>query len=299
MKSLNTPVLFLVFNRPDTTKQVFEAIGKARPKQLFVAGDGPVPGRLGEEERCRKVQQIASNVDWDCDLRTQFRKENLGCRKAVSSAIDWFFDNVEEGIILEDDCLPSQSFFWFCQELLERYRHDQRVLHIGGTNPVDDNLTSQTYYFSKYNRIWGWASWKRAWRYFDSQIKFWPELRDKKTHYQWFKPREARIWERAWDRVYANKVDAWGYQWFLCRLMQGKAIVPCVNLVSNIGFNKDATHTFHSVSLLSNLPRGEITFPLIHPESLNEDAERDLIWSRNFIVSKKSHFLKMIMRLFK
>ena len=277
---LHTPVLFLVFNRPDTTKQVFEAIRKAKPSRLYVAADGPRADKSGEAEKVEQVRQIATNVDWDCEVKTLFREKNLGCRVGVSSAIDWFFENEEEGIILEDDCLPSQSFFWFCEELLKQYRRDTRVMHIGGCNPIDRQLVSNTYYFSKYNRIWGWASWRRAWKYFDVTIKQWQEFKEKKLHYQLFDSIEAKIWEKKWDSVYCSQVDTWDFQWFFCRLIQGKAIIPRTNLVSNIGFNEYATHTFDADNSLAHLVRGEMEFPLKHPEHIIDDKERDIIWSK-------------------
>ena len=283
---LTTPVLFLIFNRPDTTQKVFNAIKQAKPKQLFVAADGPREAKEGEKEKCEQARKVIKQVDWNCEVKTLFRDKNLGCKIAVSSAIDWFFENVEEGIILEDDCLPSQSFFWFCRELLEYYRHDTRVLHIGGTNPIDLIDTSNRYYFSKYNRIWGWATWKMAWKYFDYKIKHWPELKKEKIHYYFFNYKEAKYWENIWDKIYQNKIDTWDYQWFLCRLIQGKAIIPCVNLVSNIGFGTDSTHTTDSNSSLSDLQKGEIVFPLLHPAYMAEDKIRDEIWSKNILRNK-------------
>ena len=301
---LVTPVLFLIFNRPDTTKKVFNAIRQAKPRQLFIAADGPRENVKGEKERCVQARKIIEQVDWDCKVKTLFRDKNLGCKIAVSSAIDWFFENVEEGIILEDDCLPSQSFFWFCQELLNKYKYDTRVLHIGGTNPIDLIDMSNTYYFSKYNRIWGWATWRRAWKYFDYKIKIWPEVKKEKIHFYFFKKNEGIIWEKIWDNVYANKIDTWDYQWFLCRLIQGKAIIPSVNLVSNIGFNNDATHTKNLVQSLANLPRGEIISPLVHPIHMIENKKKDELWSKNILrnellidrIKNKLLFLKRILK---
>ena len=161
--TFTTPVLFLIFNRPDTTKQVFSAIQKARPPRLYVAGDGPRPEQSNEAEICEIVRSIATNVDWDCEVKTLFRDHNFGCRLAVSQAISWFFENEPEGIILEDDCLPSQSFFWFCQELLEDFRNDKQVGAICGfySNELDYK-PSASYFFSRYMRVWGWAGWRRT-----------------------------------------------------------------------------------------------------------------------------------------
>ncbi|SVD11842.1 uncharacterized protein METZ01_LOCUS364696, partial [marine metagenome] len=170
--SLSTPVLFLIFNRPDTTKQVFSAIQKARPPRLYVAGDGPRPEQSNEDEICEIARSIATNVDWDCEVKTLFRDQNLGCQLAVSQAISWFFENEPEGIILEDDCLPSQSFFLFCQELLELFRNDENVGAICGfySNELDYK-PSASYFFSRYLRVWGWAGWRRTFEGYDSQIK--------------------------------------------------------------------------------------------------------------------------------
>lgn len=296
--SLKTAVLFLVFNRPDTTKQVFEAIRQAKPPRLYVAADGPRAEKAGEAEKVKQARRIATQVDWDCEVKTLFRDKNLGCKYAVSGAIDWFFENEEEGIILEDDCLPSQSFFWFCEELLERYRDDMRVWHIGGINPIDKQLFSTTYYFSQYNRIWGWATWKRAWKFFDPEILLWPEIKQKKLHFAFFNKRAARYWEKIWDRIYANKIDTWDYQWFFCRVIQGKAIIPCVNLVSNIGFNKDGTHTHNQNESLSKLVTGEVVFPLIHPTFIIEDAKRDKLWS-DMLLNSHMNLLSRIKKYFK
>jgi hypothetical protein len=160
--SLNTAVLFLVFNRLDTTKQVFEAIRQAEPPRLYVAADGARANKEGEADKAQAVRDyIMQNIDWEYEVKTLFQEENLGCKYAVSGAIDWFFENEEMGIILEDDCLPSQSFFWYCEELLKKYKDNTRVWHIGGTNTeiISKDILS-SFYFSQLNNIWGWATWK-------------------------------------------------------------------------------------------------------------------------------------------
>jgi hypothetical protein len=169
---ITKPVLFLTFNRPDTTQQVFSRIRQAQPPRLYVAGDGPRPEQSNEAEICEIVRSIATNVDWDCEVKTLFRDHNFGCRLAVSQAISWFFENEPEGIILEDDCLPSQSFFWFCQELLEDFRNDKQVGAICGfySNELDYK-PSASYFFSRYMRVWGWAGWRRTFEEYDSHLK--------------------------------------------------------------------------------------------------------------------------------
>lgn len=299
---LNTAVLFLVFNRLDTTKQVFEAIRQAKPPRLYVAADGARSIKEGEAEKVQAVRDyIMQNIDWECDVKTLFRDKNLGCKYAVSGAITWFFENEEQGIILEDDCLPSQSFFWFCEELLERYKNDERVWHIGGTNPIDTQLISSEYYFSEYNRIWGWASWKRAWSVYDVEISAWPNIKTMNVLKEILGESEANKYERLFDRVYEGKIDTWDYQWFLYRLLNGKAIIPKVNLISNIGFGEEATHTFDIEHKLSKLPRGEFKFPIVHPDYLIVDKERDLSWKlfSSESISVFSKVKKNINRFFK
>lgn len=274
---LKTAVLFLVFNRPDTTRQVFEAIRQARPPRLYVAADGPRPNRPGEAERCAEVRRIATNVDWPCEVKTLFRSENLGCKQAVSSAITWFFEQEEEGIILEDDCLPNQSFFWFCEELLGRYREDQRIFVITGNNFQDGRKRGEaSYYFSKYNHVWGWASWRRCWQHYCGDIDFWPAWRKSSAWLALMQDKvERRYWEKIFDAVYLDKIDTWDYQWAASIWFKGGlTATPNVNLVSNIGFGADATHTKSEMSELANRPTlslGEIS----HPSEVAQDLAAD------------------------
>ncbi len=252
----------------------------------------------GEEEKVKKIRDyIMNKIDWDCEVKTLFREQNLGCKMAVSGAIDWFFANEEMGIILEDDCLPSQSFFWFCEDLLIKYKNDTRIWHIGGTNPIDKELISNSYYFSKYNRIWGWASWRRAWNSYDVDIKLWPKIKQKSILSNLLEKKEAKLFQKFFDEVYKGNIDTWDYQWFLIRLLNGKAIIPNVNLVSNLGFGEGATHTTNKDSLLANLSKGEIEFPLIHNEILVEDFNKDKKWSQ--ISTRDISLLKKIIRKLK
>lgn len=241
-------VLFLVFNRPDTTVKVFEAIRAARPSRLYVAADGPRQSRPAEAAVVEKVRQIATQVDWPCEVTTLFRENNLGCKKAVSSAIDWFFEHEQEGIILEDDCLPHADFFPYCAQLLERYRDDDRVGFIAGTAFCDLRASGLTwadedYVYARYPSVWGWASWRRAWKDYDVSLSSWPQRRNDVltlTHNR----KLARIQEKLFDRVHAGEIDTWDYQvsymlWSTSRLV----VVPRLNLVENVGFGPDATHT--------------------------------------------------------
>ena len=295
---MNTPVLFLVFNRPDTTIQVFQKIREAEPLRLYVAADGPRKDREGEAEKCKQVRHIATNVDWDCEVKTLFRDENLGCKMAVSGGIDWFFEKEEMGIILEDDCLPSKTFFRFCEELLIKYRQDTRIWHIGGTNPLSKITQADSYYFSIYNRIWGWATWKRAWKNFDSEIKIWPEIKKNKKLKYVLSKSEYIKYEKLFDSVYNGEIDTWDYQWFLIKLINGLSIIPNTNLVKNIGFGKNATHTKDINHKLANLELGEMKFPLIHSKVFHPSYENDKKWG-NFNMSSRSKIINIIRNITK
>lgn len=279
LKSLDCPVLFLVFNRPDTTQRVFEAIRQAKPRKLYVAADGPRKENVGESDRVAAVREIATNVDWACEIITRFCDENQGCKMAVSSAIAWFFANEEEGIILEDDCLPSQSFFLFCQELLMKYRYDTRVMAISGDNFQDGRRCSgYSYYFSRYSHVWGWASWRRAWKLYDRNITTWPEVKENGFLADISGNDEAFIlfWQAIFDKTYAGMIDTWDFQWlYSCWVQNGLTVLPNVNLVSNIGFGEEATHTLQTNSPVAGLPELEIDFPLKHPPLLIRNSIAD------------------------
>ena len=275
---LQTAVLFLVFNRPDTTAQVFEAIRKAQPPRLYVAADGPREGRDGEAERVARVREIATAVDWPCELKTLFRKKNLGCKYAVSGAITWFFEHEEQGIILEDDCLPHPDFFYFCDTLLEHYANDERVSVITGNNFQDGRKRGEaSYYFSKYNHCWGWATWRRAWQYYQGDLPFWPEWSQSADWREKTPDRvERRYWSRIFERVRAGQIDSWAYPWTASLWHDGGlTATPNVNLVSNIGFGPDSTHTAAADSPLAAMATSALG-ELRHPETVvqNTDADR-------------------------
>ena len=274
--SLSTPVAFIIFNRPDTTERVFEAIRQAKPLKLLVVADGPRTDRPGEVEKCVATRAVIDRVDWECEVITNYSDINLGCKRRVSSGIDWVFSLVEEAIILEDDCLPAASFFQFCQALLEKYRHDDRIMHIDGTSlQFGQTRTPYSYYFSKYAGIWGWASWRRAWQNYDVDLKSWEEFKmSQAIESVHINPYEQKYWSEILDRVYQGKIDTWDYQWnYACWSQGGLAVVPEVNLITNIGFRPDATHTHHD-SRLSALPLSEIS-QLEHPRFVIAHREAD------------------------
>lgn len=298
---LKTAVLFLVFNRPDTTKQVFEAIRKAKPPRLYVAADGPRADKPGEAEKVEQVRRIATQVDWDGEVKTLFRDKNLGCRKGVSTAIDWFFENEEEGIILEDDCLPSQSFFWFCEELLERYREDMRVMAVSGDNFQKGPARNEfSYYFSRFNHCWGWASWRRAWSYYEKDMQSWPYIRDNGYMQDILLDKTAiKYWSKIFETTYRNEIDSWAYRWtFSCWMQNGLTILPNVNLVSNIGFDEDSTHTTDKDNANSKIPVLNLSFPLKHPTWMIRDERAD-DYTRKTNFNQPNIFYRVIRRLYR
>jgi hypothetical protein len=279
MTGIHTPVLFIIFNRPDTTARVFAEIKKAKPSVLFIAADGPRKDKPGEAERIKQTREIVANIDWKCTVKTRFLDENLGCRNAVSSAINWFFDEVEMGIILEDDCLPSESFFYYCQEVLEKYKDDDRVFHVNGSNYQMGwkRDPDYPYYFSRYNSIWGWASWRRAWKHYDIDIETWPEVKEKKYFLDFsFNKMDAVAKHDIFEMMYRKKLDTWDYQWSYAILSNsGISIIPNTNLISNIGFGEQGTHTTKLIKRAA-LPTGQLNFPLNHPPFMIVDKESDL-----------------------
>jgi len=268
------PVLFLVFNRPEQTDRVFQAIRAAQPARLYVAADGPRNNRDGEAERCEQVRKIATTVDWPCELFTLFRASNLGCAHAVCQAIQWFFSCEAEGIILEDDCLPDLSFFPYCTQLLERYRIDTRVGQICGFNLLPEYSPLASDYFpSHFGWSWGWASWRRAWEAFDFSMALWGDMKALGLHRQYpFYPERVRLFDGVLSGEIAD--SCWDYQWHCALASQGQlSMVPSVNLVQNIGFTQDATHTQTSDArrsrVASSIEGGEIirhpSFMLANP----------------------------------
>jgi hypothetical protein len=278
---MDTPVAFLIFNRPDSTRRVFEAIRRARPKQLLVVADGARSDHPTDAELCQATRAVIKEVDWDCQVLLNYADVNLGCGLRQSTGISWVFEQVEAAIILEDDCLPHPSFFPYCEALLHAYRDDERVMHIAGTNfQFGREPSLYSYYFSRYAHCWGWASWRRAWQHFDFSMKLWPQFRSQ----QWLAgcletQRALAFWHRAFDGVYSqDKMHIWSYQWmFACWSQNGLSILPKVNLISNIGFYPGATHTNtpSDRSPFANMRVEELTLPLQHPPYVMRNVEAD------------------------
>ncbi len=283
MNQFETPILFLVFNRFNTAQRVFDEIRKQKPKYLYVAADGPRRSKIGEAEKCQKVRSLVDLIDWDCELKTLFRDENLGCGKAISSAITWFFQQVEQGIILEDDCVPHPDFFHYCEEMLNHYRDNETIKIISGDNFQDGQQRgSASYYFSAYPNIWGWATWRRTWEgydlYLDQDTLL--ELKDALDFYfpSW---NERQMWIDKFLTMKRQGVNTWDYQ-LLFKIWRdrGLCINPNVNLISNIGAGEDATHTNDSSSSMLNLIASSI-LPLKHATFIERDLAADKYYYEN------------------
>lgn len=286
-----TPVVLIIFNRPAIAQQVFNAIRAAKPQKLFVIADGP---RFAEEQtQCEQTRKIIEQVDWDCKVLTNFSPVNLGCKQRVVTGLNWVFSLVEEAIILEDDCLPTLSFFSFCDELIEYYRYDERIFIISGNN-FQNNIerTSYSYYFCKYNHTWGWATWRRAWRYWDDRADTWLSFRDDDMMPNiWADSYSQIYWEAAFNGVFLHDLSSiWDLIWqFNCWSQNGLSISPKHNLVSNIGFGFEGTHCKQTDNPLANLPTTDI-WEISHPGFVipNLAADRyafDFVYEGNRIVT--------------
>lgn len=273
-------VALLIFNRPELTAEVFREIAAARPPRLFVIADGPRVGHPDDEQNCAAARAVVKRVEWPCRVERNYSDVNLGCGARPAMGIDWVFEQVEEAIILEDDCLPHPTFFRYCDELLERYRADERIMNISGTDwRFDRKRPHDSYRFSMFNITWGWASWRRAWRHYDRSVRKWPEVRDTPwLETQLKDARAADMFRQAFERAYAAKgeVDYWDYQWtFACWSRNGLSILPNVSLVSNLGFGPSATHTTGTSDIRATVQRGAMRFPLEHPSFVAPDQRAD------------------------
>jgi hypothetical protein len=271
---MKTPVAFFIFKRPDCTRRVWEAIRQARPPILLLVADGPRDQR--DHKACEMTRMIVEQVDWPCDVRRNYADVNMGCRDRMATGLNWVFSEVEEAIILEDDCVPAQSFFFFCDELLERYRFDARVMCVSGSNfQRGKSCGPWSYYFSKYPHCWGWASWRRAWKYFDLQVRTWPDVKavgllKSVCPGYW----ERWVWSNAFDRQYRGASRSWAYSWtYTCWVQHGLTVLPAVNLVSNIGTGLDSTHP-QDDKWFMNQSIGAVA-ALDHPLVMIQDIEAD------------------------
>ncbi len=279
----------MIFNRPLETEQVLNAIARARPDRLLVIADGPRPHHPADADNCAAARAVIDRVDWDCEVFKNYSDTNLGVGARPATGLRWVFETVEEAIIFEDDCVPHPTFFRYCEELLDTYRDDERVMHIGGSNwHFTPNGRPHSYYFSCYSHNCGWATWRRAFTHYDPQLKLWPYLRDT----PWIldivgDPKEADFWRVKFDMIYNDGVEKHGWDWpwlFACWAHRGLSILPTSNFITNIGFGEDATHTTARNDVRANIAVTEMGFPLIHPPCMMRDikADRLLIEQQGF-----------------
>jgi hypothetical protein len=287
--TITTPVLFIVFNRPATTEKVFEAIRKAKPTKLYIAADAPRVGNESDIQKSLRVKEIVSNVDWACVVSTQYQERNLGCSLGPRAAFDWFFSKEERGIILEDDCVPNQSFFIFCQEMLEKFANDERIISINGSNLGYQLETGKSYTFSRFMNMWGWATWRRSAAKIDYSLKEWNN--ERKPLLVMYKRLRQRLfdidinwykyWQEKFDLTITNKnITWWDWQWIYHQIRDKQlSVVPAVNLISNIGFDGDATHTKAADNPAAVLPSKEMELPINHPSCICND----LVYEENYV----------------
>lgn len=284
-----TPVLITVFNRPEKTQRVLDAVRVAAPRRLYVAADGPRPDVPSDAERCERTRKLFEDVGWTCDVKTLYRDRNLGCKMGVSSGISWFLSEVGAGIILEDDCIPSPDFFPFCAELLERYSDVDDVMMIGGNNQLGQWGYESSYIFSQTTPIWGWATWNRAWSEFDPSIAAWADPSIRARIRSTVPLAEYRSMSRQFDNVYSGRLDSWGNGWAFAMLRcGGLSAVAGRNLIANVGFDAEATHTKNRLSPTAKTPVYGMDFPLVHPPVIApSEAYDNALFRVRFPVSRR------------
>lgn len=293
----NTPILLIVFNRPNSTQKVFEELKKIKPKHLYIAADGPRDSNMEDITKCAETRTIINEINWDCEVKTLFRDENRGCGRGPAEAITWFFQFVEEGIILEDDCLPSCDFFHFCENLLAYYRYNNNIFFIGGNNFQKSKLAySYTYYFSAgHHGTWGWATWRRAWQKFDYYLSNF-DFKDAQTVIKklFRDSKQQKYWLYIYSEVKKNRFNesCWDYQFYFSGWMSGAlAVIPNFNLVQNIGFNEEATHTKDGNNLFAHRPISSIVFPIKHNNNITQNKKADFLLHKNLIQPSEYGFM--------
>jgi len=295
----DTPIAFFIFNRPELARLVFNEIAKIKPRILLVISDAPRETHPEDYGRVEASKKIIEEIDWDCNVLTNYSPTNLGCKDRLSSGLDWVFKNVSEAIILEDDCLPSPIFFQFCQDLLGKYRDIKKIGMISGCNfDFEGKDHMYDYYYSKNAHIWGWATWADRWNsYYDVSIKQWPSVKKDRQFKKLFGSKdEFSFWRTQYEKVFRNEIDTWDIQWsFALKLNNLLSIMPNRNLISNIGFGPQATHT-KIKSKLASIPFGHLNFPLRSPLKIEASDLKD---RRYFLNHEKQNLLSGIREILK
>jgi hypothetical protein len=286
MTQLETPVAIVVFRRPDRTRRLLDAVRQARPKRLFLIADGPRAGMAEEATACEQARAVVEDIDWPCQVTRDYADSNIGLKRRIPTGLDAIFGEVDRAIVLEDDCLPHETFFPFCEELLERYAAEDRVMHVAGSQLLREPPPwTASYHFSRYVHIWGWATWRRAWRHFDVELREWHELdrgeREYRLSSMFADESERAHWRYVWD--HSPEIENWDAQWSYALLARGGlAANPNRNLISNVGFGEEATNaTEDPLGIAARLLEG-IEFPLEHPRAIEADEAADVAASRFF-----------------
>jgi hypothetical protein len=277
---MKSPILFIIFNRPKESRLVFEEIKKAKPLRLYISADGPRNNFKNDIKLCNETRKLTKEIDWDCEVNLNFFDNNIGVDAGVTNAVNWFFSNEDEGIILEDDCLPDQTFFRFCDEMLEKYRLDNRIFMITGNNFQESiRANSSSYGFSIYTHTWGWASWKRSWQNQDLRLESWPELEKSGLLDSLHTNRNVKFfWGHLFENIYLRKHKGacWDYKFlYSCWKDNSLNIVPSVNLISNIGHGENSTHTKDKNSIYANRKKSSLVWPLKHPQMVERNFLAD------------------------
>lgn len=276
MRQLEVPVIFIFFNRKQVTMETLEAIRAVKPRKLYLVSDGARIDRAGEAEVVTDLRKsVESYVDWECEIRKNYAESNMGCKQRVSTGISWVFSQEEMAVIVEDDVVALPSFFYFCEELLNKYKADKRIYCISGHKVYDNYAIEDSYIFSRHPNIWGWATWRRAWNEYNDDIEDWNKVKQSQAIENFYNDKVAKIYKSLLEKAYTGEVDTWDYIWTADVVKNnGLGIVPKTNLIKNIGFNdKDAAHTKGDSPY--KFEREELEFPLIHPEEITRNEMYD------------------------
>lgn len=293
---MDTPVLLILFNRPEVTRKNIENLRRIKPSRLYIACDGPRDGKVGETEKVEEVRRIAENeIDWGAERKFLFHQENLGCGPGPIAAINWFFQHEESGIILEDDCIASPSFFPFCSDLLKRFKNDTRISQINGNNYGATKMLKSPYdyHFVHYHQVWGWATWRRAWSRFQFDLPkdpvYYQQTIFSRLNWNLF---EFYVQKGKWERVRNGSQHIWDVQWHYYNYLEGNlAVAPKINLVSNIGFGPGATHT-RAYSRIHAVVTGQLQFPLKHPPFIIFDPYLEQEYKRRMVKFRLKPFFR-------
>ena len=288
------PIVYFIFNRPDCTKKSFSIIRNQKPKKLFIISDGPRVQNFNDKEKCKECLEIVNQIDWPCDVKTNYSNINLGMKERNITGLNWAFSFEEELLILEDDNLPVDEFFKFVEKVAPIYRNNEKIFQITGVNWQDGIIRGDSsYYFSKYNNLWGWVTWKRNWKKYDVKISEWPNYK-KSENWKKKNPNdiERYYWEKLFDEYYSNEINSWAYAWLFSAFYNDSlTVTPNVNLVKNVGLHGDGTHEFKNKNSLTK-PYGQIKFPLVHPKNIEENSEADEYTFNNIFGGKEMKSIK-------